>query len=148
MCKFISAFYVKMLATKLKIGSMLTDIKFSAGIFGMVWRRFSSQLLQVKVVAQSVLGLVQPSSSSSSKNSLVRDSFGLHKMIVAVTSAGKIFGIDNLSGEVIWQIQTPQLAPLRSGKSPVLPLYVLRTTSHVPHAPHCAILGKDKVGSC
>jgi ER membrane protein complex subunit 1 len=111
----------------------------------MVWRRFSSQLLQVKVVAQSVLGLVQPSSTSSSKNSLVRDAFGLHKMIVAVTSAGKIFGIDNLSGEVIWQIQTPQLAPLKSGKSPVLPLYVLRTTSHTPLAPHCAILGKDRV---
>lgn len=114
----------------------------------MVWRRFSSQLLQVGVVAQSVLGLVQPSSTSSSKNSLVRDSFGLHKMIVAVTSAGKIFGIDNLSGEVIWQIQTPQLAPLKSGKSPVLPLYVLRTTSHVPYAPQCAILGKDRVSSC
>ncbi|CAB3376133.1 Hypothetical predicted protein [Cloeon dipterum] len=117
-----------------------------AGIVGMVMRRLTSQVMQIKVLAQTVLGLVQPASSSGpSRASLIRDTFGLHKMIVAVTSAGKAFGIDNLRGELIWQIQLPRFAPLHVGKSPVVPLYVLRTTSHVPFTPLCAILGKDRL---
>jgi ER membrane protein complex subunit 1 len=114
-------------------------------MIGMAWRRFTSQLLQVKVIFQTVLGLVQPSSTKSTSTALVRDSFGLHKMIVVVTSAGKLFGIDNLSGEILWKLQAPQLHPLLNWKSPVFPLFVLRTTSHVPFTPQCTVLGKDKV---
>jgi hypothetical protein len=54
----------------------------------MLMRRLSSQANQVKAFAQAALGL-EPQQSNQ-RADLVRDKFGLHKMIVAVTSAGKV----------------------------------------------------------
>ena len=54
----------------------------------MLVRRLSSQANQVKAFVQATFGL-EPQQSSQ-RADLVRDKFGLHKMIVAATSAGKV----------------------------------------------------------
>lgn len=54
----------------------------------MMIRRIFSQANQLRSLIQSAMGLSPP--QSSQRADLVRDEFGLHKMIVAVTSAGKV----------------------------------------------------------
>ncbi|ELU06819.1 hypothetical protein CAPTEDRAFT_171523 [Capitella teleta] len=75
---------------------------------------------------------------------LTRDDFNLHKMIVAVTSCGKIFGLDSQNGHVVWRLYNPLLVPFTKQGRSVLPLYVHRTTAHFPHQPQCSILGLHK----
>ncbi|ESO01112.1 hypothetical protein HELRODRAFT_82224, partial [Helobdella robusta] len=76
---------------------------------------------------------------------LTRDEFNLHKLIIAVTSAGKIFGIDSNSGKNIWKIYVEDLSPYKvmSGQH-VLPLFVQRSSSHFPHQPLCTVIGRSK----
>jgi hypothetical protein len=45
-------------------------------------------------------------------NALVRDPFGFHKVIVAITSTGKIFGIHSSNGAILWS----RILGLESGK--------------------------------
>ena len=40
----------------------------------------------------------------------MRDSFGMKKMIVALTSSGKIFGMDTISGDISWSLFETDLA--------------------------------------
>ncbi|KAF8316331.1 DUF1620-domain-containing protein [Clavulina sp. PMI_390] len=61
---------------------------------------------------------------SDTPTSLARDAFGFRKIIVAVSSAGKIFGIDSASGKILWSrilaldlgrlIQNPNLSVVKS----------------------------------
>lgn len=51
-------------------------------------RRIISQFNQARAFIQSMLDLVPQ--QSNQRTDLVRDKFNLHKMIVAVTSAGKV----------------------------------------------------------
>lgn len=63
-----------------------------AGAFSMLVRRLFSQLQQLRTLFATVLGLIEsPSVTTGTKSNLVRDQFGLHKIIVAVTSAGKVY---------------------------------------------------------
>nr|CAB3242339.1 ER membrane protein complex subunit 1 [Phallusia mammillata] len=68
---------------------------------------------------------------------LTRDPFSLHKMIVVVTKAGSLFGIDSLNGEVVWRYYSSLLTDRD------IHLYVQRTTAHFPHPPQALILGLD-----
>lgn len=112
------------------------------GSLGMFVRRIASQLLQLQSLLLTVLGLKEPTTNAEGRADLVRDQFGLHKMIVAVTSVGKLFGIDNLSGEVIWQVLLTDVTPyVMSGKLHV-PLFVQRTTRHFPYPAMCTLLYK------
>jgi len=57
----------------------------------MFVHRLLSQLQQLRILFATVLGVVEsPSETAGTKSNLVRDQFGLHKIIVAVTSAGKV----------------------------------------------------------
>lgn len=55
----------------------------------MFSRRLSSQMNQLQILLTTVLGGKTPQSQSQQAG-LVRDEFGLHKMIVAVTKVGKV----------------------------------------------------------
>ena len=57
-------------------------------VIDMMFRRITSQVNQARTFFQSVLGFNPP--QSNQRADLVRDKFGLHKMIVAVTSSGKV----------------------------------------------------------
>ena len=61
----------------------------AAGFLGMFVHRLTSQLLQLRSLFLAVLGLGEPPSAGQ-RAGLVRDEFGLHKMIVAASSAGKV----------------------------------------------------------
>lgn len=52
-------------------------------------RRITSQILQIKNLILNTIGLGAPPSASQ-KAGLVRDAFGLHKIIIAVTGLGKV----------------------------------------------------------
>lgn len=54
----------------------------------MIFRRVSSQFKQAKAFFHSILNFTPQ--QSNQRTDLVRDKFGLHKMIVAVTSPGKV----------------------------------------------------------
>ncbi|KAG8228186.1 hypothetical protein J437_LFUL008624 [Ladona fulva] len=59
----------------------------------------------------------------------------------------EIFGIDNLSGEIIWQRRLGgSVIPLEDMATGTkrMPLFVLRTTSHFPLPAHCALLLREK----
>ncbi|CAL1277468.1 unnamed protein product [Larinioides sclopetarius] len=76
------------------------------------------------------------------KKSLTRDTFGLHKIIVVITKPGKAFGIDNLSGLIIWSHFEKDLSPFSLKEKPYFSLFVQRTTAHFPYPPVCTAVGR------
>lgn len=75
---------------------------------------------------------------------MVRDKFGLHKIIVAATRAGKLFAIDTLSGGIIWSYRLPNVQPfLRINGEEKIILLVQRTAQYVPLPAQCVLLAQD-----
>ncbi|XP_044599421.1 ER membrane protein complex subunit 1 isoform X2 [Cotesia glomerata] len=110
-------------------------------IIGMFTRRLTAQMNQVRSLFQTTFDINLP--QSNQRADLVRDKFGLHKMIVVVTSAGKLFGIESKKGEVIWQLRVNDITSLKSDANTML-LFVQRGSRHFPHPPQCALLALDK----
>lgn len=109
------------------------------GIFGHTVKRVASQLRQLLIFIRHVLageGLRPYGDGVSSSKSLVRDRFGLHKLILIVTRPGKMFAMDSISGKIVWQ----RLLDIDTDK---LRLYVQRTSVHYPMEPQCTILAKS-----
>jgi hypothetical protein len=79
---------------------------------------------------------------------LTRDEFNLHKIIIVVTVPGKIYGLDSMTGGIIWRNLLPNVEPFRrvaiQQEEFTMPLYVQRTTAHFPHQPLCTVLCRDK----
>ncbi|XP_047343681.1 ER membrane protein complex subunit 1 isoform X1 [Vespa velutina] len=118
------------------------DVDISWDVLSMMLRRIISQFNQAKAFIQSMLDLVPQ--QSNQRTDLVRDKFNLHKMIVTVTSAGKIFGIETRKGEIIWQLKIPNIRGFNK-ISDTMVLYVQRGSRHFPYPPQCALLAEDKV---
>ncbi|KZC03992.1 ER membrane protein complex subunit 1 [Dufourea novaeangliae] len=117
------------------------DVDSSWDVLSMMIRRVSSQFKQAKAFVQSVLSIIpQP---SNQRTDLVRDKFGLHKMIVLVTSAGKLYGIETRKGEIIWQLRVPSIRGFVKRSDSII-LYVQRGSRHFPYPPQCALLAEDK----
>lgn len=115
----------------------------SGGFLGMFFRRIVSQSLQLQNLFFTVMDL-RRTSAMNEKESLIRDDFGLHKIIVVITKPGKLYGIDNLSGKIIWQVRVDNIRPFTTGiSSAVMPLFVLRTARHSPLQPKCAVLAME-----
>ncbi|XP_058467728.1 ER membrane protein complex subunit 1 isoform X2 [Malaya genurostris] len=110
-------------------------------VFGALQRRISSQISHVKNLVLHVLGL-GPAPSKAQKAGLVRDDFGLHKMLVVVTSRGKIFGIDNISGKQHWVRYIASITRFANDQN--MKLLVQRTSRFYPLTAQCVILGRDK----
>lgn len=110
-------------------------------VLSMFLRRITSQINQAKAFFQTILDLVPQ--QSNQRIDLVQDKFGLHKMIVAVTSAGKLYGIETRKGEIIWQLRLPNIRGFTK-RSNTMILYVQRGSRHFPHPPQCALLAEDK----
>ncbi|XP_012144585.1 ER membrane protein complex subunit 1 isoform X2 [Megachile rotundata] len=110
-------------------------------VLSMIFRRISSQFKQAKAFFQSILNFTPQ--QSNQRTDLVRDKFGLHKMIVLVTSPGKLYGIETRKGEIIWNLRVPNIQGFAK-KSNAMTLYVQRGSRHFPHPPQCALLAEDK----
>ncbi|XP_076672940.1 ER membrane protein complex subunit 1 isoform X1 [Andrena cerasifolii] len=117
------------------------DVDSSWDVLSMMFRRVSSQFKQAKAFFQSILSLTPQ--QSNQRTDLVRDKFGLHKMIVLVTSAGKLYGIETRKGEIIWQLRVPSIRGFAK-RSNAIVLYVQRGSRHFPYPPQCALLAEDK----
>lgn len=81
-------------------------------------------------------GLKETASEVSS--ALVRDKFGLHKLIIALATNGKLFAIDSKTGAVIWSVYEPFLS-----HGSKLPILVQRTTAHYPFSAQCTVINKN-----
>ncbi|XP_011867033.1 PREDICTED: ER membrane protein complex subunit 1 isoform X2 [Vollenhovia emeryi] len=110
-------------------------------VLSMFLRRITSQINQARAFFQTILDLVPQ--QSNQRIDLVQDKFGLHKMIVAVTSAGKLYGIETRKGEIIWQLRLPNIRGFTKLSNTMI-LYVQRGSRHFPHPPQCALLAEDK----
>ncbi|OUC40057.1 hypothetical protein D917_04375 [Trichinella nativa] len=77
------------------------------------------------------------------KNRLERDQFGLHKMIVASTSSGTIFGIDSSHGDVLWKLYMRDAVPFTHSQV-WFPIFIQRTTAFYPYPAQCAVVMKHK----
>lgn len=95
----------------------------------------------IKNLLLHVIGLGAPPSESE-KYGLVRDDFGLHKMIVIVTESGKVFGVDNISGKQHWVKFLPNFSGFSNGQN--MKLLVQRTSKFYPLPVQCAIVGRHK----
>ncbi|KAL4149129.1 hypothetical protein QTP88_003140 [Uroleucon formosanum] len=124
------------------------DHSVSTGAFSMFVRRLLSQLQQLRTLFATVLGIIEsPSETTGTKSNLVRDQFGLHKIIVTVTSAGKIFGIDNLNGEILWSVLLCGVGTFYENKVnglPSAPMYLQRNSKHLSYSPMCTLLLKSE----
>lgn len=106
-----------------------------------MYRRMHSQYGVVKNIVLHVLGLGPPPSFSQ-KAGLVRDDFGLHKMMVIMTQSGKLFGIDNVSGKQHWVRVLKNFAAFSNDQH--MKLFVQRTSKFYPLSAQCAIVARDK----
>uniref|UniRef100_A0A8D8KS46 ER membrane protein complex subunit 1 n=1 Tax=Culex pipiens TaxID=7175 RepID=A0A8D8KS46_CULPI len=111
-------------------------------VFGAMQRRISNQIAHVKNLVLHVLGL-GPAPSKAQRAGLVRDDFGLHKMLVVVTASGKVFGIDNVSGKQHWVRYLPEMTGF--GNDQPMKLLVQRTSRFYPLTAQCVVLGRHKV---
>ncbi|KAI1306009.1 ER membrane protein complex subunit 1 [Halotydeus destructor] len=73
---------------------------------------------------------------------LVRDYFGMHKMIVILSKPGKLFGLDSLTGKVVWSFHDENLGEHLGQMSRKLPIYSQRSTAHYPHKPVSTLVTK------
>jgi len=73
---------------------------------------------------------------------LIRDKFGLHKVIIALASNGKLFAIDSLTGAIIWSIYEPFLSHSLDAKNKI-PIWVQRTTAHYPFPSQCTVVNRN-----
>lgn len=81
----------------------------------------------------------------SKNNQLIRDAFGLHKIIVAVTRSGNLFGIDNMNGKIHWKRHLAELNFFGAKSSAdKVKLIALRTARHFPHPIQYALIGKEQ----
>ena len=102
------------------------------GVLAQTLRRLGSQLRQLTLFWRIVLkGSDQPAASES--NALVRDRFGLHKLILILTKPGKLFAMDTISGRIVWQ----RLLATTGDK---MVLFIQRTSIHYPLEPQCTVL--------
>ncbi|KAG1651303.1 ER membrane protein complex subunit 1 [Nymphon striatum] len=110
---------------------------------------FTDIIVLISTSPPDVASATQMMNSGNQQKQLVRDEFNLHKIIVVTTSSGKLFGIDNVSGAILWTKFIEELECIRSSLNNTtklkLPLFVQRTTAHFPHRPQCAVLGVHKI---
>lgn len=113
----------------------------SADIWSSLYRRLHSQYGMVKNIVLHVLGLGAPPSFSE-RAGLVRDDFGLHKMMVILTESGKLFGIDNVSGKQHWTVILKDFEGFANQQP--MKLLVQRTSKYYPLSAQCAVVARDK----
>lgn len=115
-------------------------------ILQMFFIRISAQIGQLKSFAKKITKDIKEGTLLERKTkdplirdeSLTRDPFSLHKMLVVVTRIGKLFGIDSLSGEIIWSLNAAATTKQN------LKLYIQRTTAHFPNPPQAILLSTSQ----
>ncbi|XP_037296873.1 ER membrane protein complex subunit 1 isoform X2 [Manduca sexta] len=110
---------------------------------GSIWAAFTRRIHTQLQQLQTLINALQRGETSADDDSsaLVRDYFNLHKIMVLVTDVGKIFGMDNLSGEILWKMYEPNL-----DTENVL-VFTRKSARRTPHDAYLTIVGKDEEGN-
>lgn len=108
----------------------------SGDLLSMFYQRLLSQGKQVSA-------LFFGGQLLSQRSGLVRDEFGLHKLIVVATSVGKLFGIDTFTGSIVWSYRLPHVVPFSLMNEEGMLLLVQRTARYSPLLAQCILLAKD-----
>lgn len=87
-----------------------------------------------------VMGLGAPPSFSE-RVGLVRDDFGLHKMMVIMTKSGKLFGIDNVNGKQFWTRNLKNFQSFANEQN--VKIFIQRTSKYYPLSAQCAIIARE-----
>ncbi|KAL7051439.1 hypothetical protein ACKWTF_004466 [Chironomus riparius] len=114
----------------------------NSDILSSLYRRLHSQYGMIKNIVLHLLGLGPPPSFSQ-RAGLVRDDFGLHKMMVIMTKSGKLFGIDNVSGKQHWVRVLKNSEGFSNGQG--IRLLVQRTSKFYPLPTQCVIIAREKI---
>ncbi|KAL7057175.1 hypothetical protein AAHC03_019459 [Spirometra sp. Aus1] len=132
----------------------------NAGIFQLFYNRLHSQAEQLKNALRTLVSSLpfqsnQPKDreddiSETGSNDgtfddyqpLTRDVYNLHKMIVVVTSIGKVFGLESARGQVMWSYLVPDTQIFNNGTP--AQLFLQRTTGHFPLRPIASVLLQSK----
>lgn len=117
--------------------SIEREFKASGDILSMLYQRLASQTKQLSTLFFGGQLLSQKAGG------LVRDEFGLHKLIVVATSVGKLFGIDTLTGSIVWSYRLPHVVPFSLANKSGMLLFVQRTARYSPLLAQCILLAKD-----
>lgn len=109
----------------------------NADMMSMFYRRILTQTKQL-------ISLLSGTQLLASKTGLVRDEFGLHKLIIVATSVGKLFAIDTFTGSIVWSYRLPNVVPFLglNGEQNML-LFVQRTARYAPLSAQCMLVAKD-----
>ncbi|XP_017778048.1 PREDICTED: ER membrane protein complex subunit 1 [Nicrophorus vespilloides] len=110
----------------------------SSDIFSMFMNRLVSQTRQMTTLITG-----KPTASG---NVLVRDNFGLHKLIVVATKVGKLFALDTITGEIIWSRYLRNIAPFDVIDKKVMVLYLQRTARYAPLSAEMTLVAKHSIG--
>lgn len=79
----------------------------------------------------------------TASNKLVRDEFGLHKLIIVATRIGKLFAIDTLTGEIIWSKMLDGVSPFSLMTKPAILLFEQRNARYPPLTAEYALIATD-----
>lgn len=126
-------------------------------IYGQFVKRIKTQVVQLQTLVSNLIANLNDFISKPNKENKdlnddlnldyalydennqisIRDSFGFHKLIVALTKYGKLFGIDTLKGKIIWSLVDENLQKhlqdyLKEDENKKVPILIQRTTSHHP----------------
>lgn len=109
----------------------------SNDIVGMFVNRIVNQIRQVSSVFSGT--------QQQSDGALVRDEFGLQKLIILATKSGKLYGVDSRTGSVVWVKFLKNIAPFSTlGKDNII-LKEQRTTRYAPLPGVVTLIAKDPI---
>ncbi|KAL5105218.1 ER membrane protein complex subunit 1 [Taenia crassiceps] len=118
-----------------------------AGVLDLFVNRIRSQAHQLSVAFNSWWNSKSVSTLDGRGDSftpLTRDVHNLHKMLLIVTSVGKIFGIESSRGRIVWEYF---VSGARLPNTSAQHLFAQRTTGHFPLTPvACVLLEMQELG--
>ena len=139
--------------TSLGINYFLTILCcYTDDVLSMFIRRIRAQVKQFQVLIKQFQAFLKAQqehgifaeSAEDTEEQLTRDQFNLRKMILIVTSSGKLFGLDSADGSIIWKYFLPDLAPFTQNNKGYSLLYTQRTVAHFPLTAQCVVLGRSR----
>ncbi|CAF4533139.1 unnamed protein product, partial [Rotaria sp. Silwood1] len=133
----------------LSLGQMRIEEEFGGtGVFSMFTRRVSTQLSQLVSFFLRLMDLFTHGNRNRAymdkQAATIRDEFNLNKILIVVTSVGKVFGILTQSGGILWKHYFNNFAPFQHFNTVQVPLFHIRSAAHYTHQPLASIVYRDR----
>ncbi|TRY61683.1 hypothetical protein TCAL_11239 [Tigriopus californicus] len=132
---------VELVATGLDSGSMEDEGPFQNEATDLVQqfaKRIRHHLALIQSTISHFLELNDWRNVFSGNQDKQLDDFGIRKVILAVCDEGKIFGLDNKNGEVLWNVVYPNVVGEKSY------LFIQRTAMHFGTEPMASLIFRNR----